>query len=97
MLRRVLSLPTGKVAAGVLLLVVLLAIFGGVLAPQDPLGNPDATGGAHLAGVSAHHWLGTDYLGRDVLSRLLAGSRASVTGALEVALLALAVGAVLGI
>jgi peptide/nickel transport system permease protein len=96
-LRRVWSLPTGKVAIGILLFVVLLAVFGGTLAPQDPLGNPDATGGAHLAGVSAHHWLGTDYLGRDVLSRLLAGSRASVEGALEVAVLALAIGAVPGI
>ena len=34
-------------------------------------------------GPSGAHWLGTDYLGRDVLSRLMAGTRLSVVGALE--------------
>ena len=39
------------------------------------------------------HWLGTDYLGRDVLSRLMAGTRLSVVGAVEAVL----IGAVLGV
>lgn len=56
-----------------------------------------ATSANPLADVSGAHWLGTDYLGRDVLSRLLDGSRVSVLGSLEVALMALVVGAVPGI
>src|ERR1700691_6670788 len=93
MIRRVLSQPTGRIAVGILSVIALLAIFGSVLAPQNPL----TTSAAQLAPTSASHWLGTDYLGRDTLSRLLAGSRASILGAVEVALIALFVGAVPGI
>lgn len=93
MIRRVLSLPSGKVAVVILSLIALLAIFGSALAPQSPLANNPAL----LGHISGKHWLGTDYLGRDVLSRLLAGSRSSVVGALEVALVALFVGAIPGI
>ncbi|MER7230098.1 ABC transporter permease [Streptomyces olivaceus] len=93
MVRRVLSLTSGRIAVAILAVVALLAVLGPVLAPQDPLATRDNT----LAAVSGSHWLGTDYLGRDVLSRLLDGSRVSVLGALEVALTALAVGAVPGI
>ncbi|MFD5746140.1 ABC transporter permease [Streptomyces sp. NPDC127033] len=93
MVRRVLSLTSGRIAVAVLAVIALLALFGPLLAPQDPL----AAGGNTLAGVSGAHWLGTDHLGRDVLSRLLDGSRVSVLGSLEVALTALVVGAVPGI
>ncbi|MFE1429272.1 ABC transporter permease [Streptomyces fungicidicus] len=93
MVRRVLSLTSGRVAVTILTAVALLAVLGPLLAPQDPLATSDNA----LAGVSGSHWLGTDYLGRDVLSRLLDGSRVSVLGALEVALTALVVGAVPGI
>jgi peptide/nickel transport system permease protein len=91
--RRVLSLPSGRIAVGLLVLIALLAVLGPVLAPQDPLATSDNT----LASVSGAHWLGTDYLGRDTFSRLLAGSRVSVLASLEVALVALAVGAIPGI
>ncbi|MFF8576239.1 ABC transporter permease [Streptomyces sp. NPDC015408] len=93
MVRRVLSLTSGRVAVTILTAVALLALLGPLLAPQDPLATSDNT----LAAASGGHWLGTDYLGRDVLSRLLDGSRVSVFGALEVALTALLVGAVPGI
>ncbi|MFD7469148.1 ABC transporter permease [Streptomyces tendae] len=93
MVRRVLALTSGRVAVAVLTAVALLAVLGPLLAPQDPLATSDNT----LAAASGGHWLGTDYLGRDVLSRLLDGSRVSVLGALEVALTALVVGAVPGI
>ncbi|MFF0107281.1 ABC transporter permease [Streptomyces hirsutus] len=93
MARRVLALTSGRIAVVILVVVALLALLGPLLAPQDPL----ATGDNTLAGISGAHWLGTDYLGRDVLSRLLDGSRVSVLGSLEVALTALAVGAVPGI
>ncbi|MFJ4621119.1 ABC transporter permease [Streptomyces sp. NPDC088812] len=92
-MRRVLALTSGRIAVAVLTVVALLALFGPLLAPQDPLATSDAT----LAPVSGAHWMGTDYLGRDVLSRLLDGSRVSVLGSLEVALTALVVGTVPGI
>jgi peptide/nickel transport system permease protein len=93
MIRRVLSQPTGRLAVGILSVIVFLAIFGSVIAPYSPLTN-SATPLAH---ISASHWLGTDYLGRDTLSRILAGSRASVVGAIEVAVIALFVGAIPGV
>ncbi|SCE80301.1 peptide/nickel transport system permease protein [Micromonospora haikouensis] len=93
MLRRILGLTSGRIAVGILAAVALLAVFGPLLAPQDPLaGSTDI-----LASPSARHLLGTDYLGRDVLSRLLAGSRLSVLGAVQVTLMALVVGVVPGI
>ncbi|MFE3741362.1 ABC transporter permease [Streptomyces sp. NPDC059096] len=93
MVRRVLTLTSGRIAVSILLLIALLAVLGPWLAPHDPL-----AAGAHTLGdPSATNWLGTDHLGRDVFSRLLDGSRISVLGSLEVALTALAVGAVPGI
>src|SRR6202453_5085163 len=93
MIRRVLSLPAGRIAVGILSVIALLAIFGSFLPPQTP---PPPTAPPPPP-ISASHWLGTDYLGRDTLSRLLAGSRASIVGAIEVALIALFVGAIPGI
>ena len=82
--------PIARVALAVLVLVGVLAVFGGQLAPQDPLAQDTA----HLLqGPSGAHLLGTDYLGRDVLSRLLSGTGLSVAGALE----AVGAGLVLGI
>ncbi|MFJ6835629.1 ABC transporter permease [Streptomyces sp. NPDC091209] len=93
MVRRVLTLTSGRIALAVLATIAVLALFGPLLAPQNPLATSDHT----LATASGAHWLGTDYLGRDVLSRLLDGSRVSVFGSLEVAFTALAIGAVPGI
>ena len=93
MIRRILRLPTGRFAVAFLLVIAFLAVFGPALAPFDPLQGTDDT----LAHPSAEHWLGTDYLGRDVLSRILAGSTISVLGAVQVALIALLVGAIPGI
>jgi peptide/nickel transport system permease protein len=93
MVRRILHLPAGRIAIAILSGIALLAVAGPWLAPQDSL-----AGSANmLAAPSGAHWLGTDYLGRDVLSRLLDGSRVSVAGSVEVALIALVVGAVPGI
>ena len=56
-------------------LLVVAAIFGPMLVPY----GPDATDFmATLAPPSSSHWLGTDDLGRDVLSRILAGARVSL-------------------
>jgi peptide/nickel transport system permease protein len=61
--------PEGVGGALIAILVIMLAIFGPFLAPQSPLDFVDAP----LAPPSAADWLGTDVLGRDVLSRVLCG------------------------
>jgi peptide/nickel transport system permease protein len=75
-------------------LVVFVAVFGRAIAPWDPfLINPAAVN----QGSSAAHWLGTDELGRDLLSRLLAGIRPTVLVSLGATLLAACFGTALGI
>jgi peptide/nickel transport system permease protein len=93
-MRGVLRLPSARIAVGVLAVVVILAAFGSTLAPQNPLA---INASALFQGPSAHHLLGTDYLGRDVLSRLMAGTRLSVLTALEAVGIGLVVGAIPGI
>lgn len=79
-----------RAAIVVLAVVAVIAVFGPWLAPYDPLAqNTDAA----LQGPSLAHVLGTDYIGRDVLSRLLAGAPVSLLAAL----LAMAIGFVLGV
>jgi len=90
----VLRLPSARIAVGVLAVIAILAAFGSTLAPQDPLA---INANALFQGPSAHHLLGTDYLGRDVLSRLMAGARLSVLTALEAVGIGLVLGAVPGI
>lgn len=70
----------------------LVAIFAPLLEPYDPL----AQGTAMLAAPSHAHLLGTDALGRDVLSRVIAGSRVSIPSALILVIASLVIGAVIG-
>jgi peptide/nickel transport system permease protein len=56
-------------------LLALCAIFAPLIAPYDPLTQAL---GSRLQPPSSAHWLGTDQLGRDILSRLLYGSRISL-------------------
>lgn len=89
-LRRLWAVPSARLALVVLAGVAFLAVFGEALAPHDPLQQyTDRV----LEGPSADHLLGTDYVGRDVLSRLMAGTRLSVAGAAEAVL----IGGVLGV
>ncbi|HEY6744445.1 MAG TPA: dipeptide/oligopeptide/nickel ABC transporter permease/ATP-binding protein [Mycobacteriales bacterium] len=82
--------PLGTVAGAYLVLLTVACAGASWWAPADPefqdLAHP-------LAGPSGAHWLGTDRLGRDVLSRLLFGGQVSIVSVLE----AVAVFAVLGI
>lgn len=80
---------------GLVLLVVLtvVAIAAPVIAPYSPVKTNILD---TLAPPSAEHWLGTDQLGRDVLSRLIWGTRISLEVALAVTVLSLAIGMVAG-
>src|SRR5437660_8217888 len=82
--------PLGAVAAVVVLVAVVVAIFAGQVAPYDPLYN-DYT--AARQSPSAQHLLGTDSLGRDVLSRVIYGLRIS----LIVSVTSIALGVSLGV
>lgn len=75
-------------------LIVLLAIFAPYLAPQDPMeGNMKNV----LQTPSAEHWLGTDKLGRDTFSRIVAGTQVSLFMTLCLVLLVAIVGSTVGI
>jgi peptide/nickel transport system permease protein len=88
-LRNLWAIPSARLALLVLAGVAFLALFGERLAPHDPLHQyTDSV----LQGPSADHLLGTDYVGRDVLSRLMAGTRLSVAGAAEAVLIGGALG-----
>jgi peptide/nickel transport system permease protein len=84
----------------ILLTVVLVAIFANVIAPWDPeigvLGDRFRPP-AWQAGGSAQHLLGTDHLGRDVLSRLIFGARVSMTVGFAAVIVAGVIGTTLGI
>ncbi|WP_432827418.1 ABC transporter permease [Dactylosporangium sp. CA-092794] len=83
-----------RVAIVVLAVVLLLAVAGGLLAPHDPLQqDPDLA----LHGPAWAHPFGTDYLGRDVFSRLLAGTRATVVAAVESVGIGLLLGVIPGL
>ncbi|MBA2809597.1 ABC transporter permease [Streptomyces sp. KM273126] len=81
---------TLRVGATVFAVVVAVLVLTPWIAPYDPA---DQDLSRRLAGFSAEHWLGTDQLGRDVLSRLMYGGRFSVT----IAAVTLVLGAVIGI
>ncbi|AQA16519.1 ABC transporter permease [Streptomyces solisilvae] len=82
---------TGAVAAAVL---VLIAVFAPLIAPYDPA-RPDFA--AALQEPGSAHWLGTDDLGRDQLSRVVYGVRASLQIGLLAVALAFAAGVPLGL
>lgn len=84
---------TFLVGASMVLFWVFWALAGSRLTPHDPLSqSPDI-----LAGLSKHHWFGTDQLGRDVLSRVLAGSSDTLQVAPLATLLGIAGGTTVGL
>jgi peptide/nickel transport system permease protein len=80
---------------GIVLFWVAIALLAPVLAPYPPNAN-DVLAVAHPT-PSAAHWLGTDHLGRDILSRVLWGSRRVLTVAPIAVLAAASVGTMLGL
>jgi len=93
-LRRVVR-SRAAVSGGVIVgLFVLLAVLAPLLAPYEPLRGRVVN---RLQGPSVEHWLGTDELGRDVLSRVLYGARISLQIQVAAVGLALLVGTALGV
>ncbi|TDC55936.1 dipeptide/oligopeptide/nickel ABC transporter permease/ATP-binding protein [Actinomadura sp. KC345] len=80
--------------AAVVLVVMTCALLAPLIAPYDPQDGNIRQG---LLGPSADHWLGTDKLGRDVLSRLLEGARAALLAGFEAVAIAVLLGVPLGL
>ena len=81
-------------SAVLIALVLLLAVFAPLIAPYGEA-EPDVL--ARLQPPSAAHWFGTDELGRDVLSRILYGSRLSLAIGILPSVISLVIGIVLGL
>lgn len=92
--RRVWRRPLTVVGLIIVLGMIFLAVFAPQLAPHDPL-KPDFL--AFLQAPSEKYRLGTDELGRDVLSRVIFGARASLQAGLVSVVLALIIGVPIGL
>ena len=93
LVRRALGARLAPVGAGVVLIAVVLAIFAPLLSPYDPLRQDLAN---ILARPSAAHVLGTDNVGRDVLARVIWGTRVSLIAGLVSVSMAVVAGCLLG-
>jgi ABC-type dipeptide/oligopeptide/nickel transport system permease subunit len=99
-LRAVLAEPKVTVGGGFILLLLVIAILAPWISPKNPLDQDLLLASlppAGLAGAEPGYLLGTDTLGRDVLSRLLFGSRVALTVAFVAASLAALIGTTLGL
>jgi peptide/nickel transport system permease protein len=86
--------PTVAIGGALLLALVLIGIFAPYLWTVDPTALAPSR---RLRAPSADHWFGTDALGRDVYSRVVYGTRVSLTVGLSVALLATLAGLTIGL
>lgn len=85
--------PLNLAAFGLFALLCLVAVFGPMLVPYDPLAtNAEAT----LQPPSAEHWFGTDQIGRDLFSRVVVATRLDLLIALGAVMLSMVVGSLIG-
>ncbi len=94
MLRRAAGARLAPLGAAVMLLAVLVALLAPLLAPYDPL-KQDL--GNALARPGRVHLLGTDNVGRDVLSRMIWGTRISLVAGFASVVMAAVAGSLLGL
>lgn len=86
--------PLGAVGLAIMALFVLTALFANYLSPYDPTATNSK---ASLALPGAAHWLGADFMGRDILSRIIGGARISLAVGLGATLLGCLVGVPIGL
>jgi peptide/nickel transport system permease protein len=86
--------PLGAIGAAVILLMLVVGALAPLLAPYDPVINSFSS---MLSPPSIQHWLGTDAFGRDVLSRLIYGSRTALLVGFGASVLGATLGAVIGV
>lgn len=92
-LRRLVTHRTGAVGLFLVLLTIVVSVLAPVVAPYPP----GALTGVPLASPSGAHWLGTDGLGRDVLSRIIWGGRVSLEAGALATLLAVIIALPIGL
>jgi len=100
LLRRLRRLRFGVAAAAVLLVIVLSALFAPLLAPHDPLVvdiRHRLSPPAWMAGGTTEHLLGTDQVGRDLLSRVIYGGRISLVVGVSAVILSAGIGILAGL
>jgi peptide/nickel transport system permease protein len=88
------SYPLGAVGGAILAVFIIAAVFADFLTIVDPLKTSAALS---LARPSAAHWLGCDFLGRDVYSRIVYGARISLVVGLGSTVIGSALGVALGL
>ena len=93
-LRFVRQQPLGALGAVIILIMAASALLADVIAPYDPVRN-DYAAMFHSPGPT--HWFGTDSFGRDVLSRILYGSRTALWVGFSSSFFAATLGAILGV
>ena len=86
--------PVTGIAFALFVLLLLAAMFGPLLVPYDPLATDSS---ASLVAPSAKHLFGTDQLGRDIFSRVVAATRLDMTIALSSVIVVFAAGGLSGI
>ena len=86
--------PLGAAGAVIIVLMIGCAVLAPLIAPYDPLETDFA---AQFSPPTAAHWLGTDAFGRDLLSRLMYGSRTALLIGFVSAFLGATLGAILGV
>jgi len=99
-LRTVLREPKVTIGGGFILVLIAIAIFAPWIAPKNPLDQDLMLASLPPSGLlrgEPGYFLGTDTLGRDVLSRLIFGSRVALTVAFVAASLAALIGTMLGL
>lgn len=93
-LRRIVGSPSFLIGAGIVVFWVCCALFGRMLVPYDPFADDLLFA---LEPPTAEHWFGTDQLGRDVFSRVIAGARDILTVAPLATLISTVLGTALGL
>src|SRR6187401_2340138 len=93
-MRRLGKSTTALAGLVIVAILVLVAIFADVLAPDSPIASDQTQ---TFASPSADHPLGTDQLGRDMLSRVIHGARVSLLVGVSSVILALGIGVPLGL
>ena len=93
-IRRLLREPSAMIGGTIILFFVVLAVFATWISPYDP-NTPDWM--AIRAAPNAAHWFGTDDLGRDVLSRVIFGTQASLAAGLISVTVAVLIGLPFGL
>lgn len=86
--------PSALIGLAVVVAFILMAIFAPYISPQDPIAT---SWGAIRKAPSAAHWFGTDEIGRDVLSRVIWGTQASLMAGVISVSISLLIGVPVGL